>query len=57
MYDNVYRYGQEASSMVPPPPPPPSIQPAPIYNVNLIGGPHAHLPTHGQNQVFVNNVK
>ncbi|KAI8885435.1 RNA-binding domain-containing protein [Backusella circina FSU 941] len=59
IYDNVYRYGQEVGGggMVPPPPPPATaIQSAPIYNMNLIGGPQAHLPTHGQNQVFVNNL-
>ncbi|KAI9477790.1 MAG: hypothetical protein EXX96DRAFT_568234 [Benjaminiella poitrasii] len=59
---NMYRYkGAEANIPPPvlhhqhlPPPPPP---PLPIYaTMGLVGGPAANLPTHGHNQIFVNNV-
>lgn len=46
-HQNMYRYG--APESVPPPPP--------MYtSMSLVGGPAANLPTHGHNQIFVNNV-
>lgn len=47
-YQNVYRYG--GAEPVPPPPPPT------YTHMTLVGGPAANLPTHGHNQIFVNNV-
>lgn len=35
-----------------------NIPPPPMYNsMTLVGGPAANLPTHGHNQIFVNNVR
>ncbi|KAI9254953.1 hypothetical protein EDC94DRAFT_617883 [Helicostylum pulchrum] len=52
-YQNMYRYGVPETA--PPPahlPPPP-----PMYShMSLVGGPAANLPTHGHNQIFVNNL-
>lgn len=52
-YEPVFVHGgPEATNIAPPPPPPP-----PAYNhMGLVGGPAANLPTHGHNQIFVNNV-
>lgn len=51
-YQNMYRYGEAAAAAVVAPPPPP-----PMYSsISLVGGPAANLPTHGHNQIFVNNV-
>lgn len=55
-YQSAYRYGDAATTtaavVAPPPPPPP-----PMYSsMSLVGGPAAHLPSHGHNQIFVNNV-
>ncbi|KAI7902807.1 uncharacterized protein BX663DRAFT_510555 [Cokeromyces recurvatus] len=59
---NIYRYGglETANALPPPPlhhphlPPPP---PLPLYaTMGLVGGPAANLPTHGHNQIFVNNL-
>ncbi|CAO3615753.1 unnamed protein product [Mucor hiemalis] len=47
-YQNVYRYG--GAEPVPPPPPPT------YTHMTLVGGPAANLPTHGHNQIFVNNL-
>lgn len=47
-YQNTYRYGG-ADPLLPPPPPN-------YTHMTLVGGPAAHLPTHGHNQIFVNNV-
>ncbi|KAI8890573.1 RNA-binding domain-containing protein [Backusella circina FSU 941] len=41
-YANMYRYGQDAV--------------LPMYNMSLVGGPGAHLPSQGQHQIFVNNL-
>lgn len=48
-YQNMYRYGSETAA---PPPPPPM-----YTHMTLVGGPAANLPTHGHNQIFVNNVR
>jgi hypothetical protein len=52
----MYRYGASetttAAAVAPPPPPPPM-----YTHMTLVGGPAANLPTHGHNQIFVNNVK
>jgi hypothetical protein len=49
----MYRYGAPESA----PPPPHLPPPPPMYtNMSLVGGPAANLPTHGHNQIFVNNV-
>ncbi|KAL9551808.1 hypothetical protein MBANPS3_004079 [Mucor bainieri] len=67
-YQHGYRYGDAvapttaatpppaaAAVVAPPPPPPPP--PHPMYSpMSLVGGPVAHLPTHGHNQIFVNNL-
>lgn len=45
-YQNVHRFGE-------PVPPPPPVYPG----VSLVGGPAADLPTHGHNQIYVNNVR
>lgn len=51
-YQNMYRYGEAAA-----PPPPHLPPPPPMYtHMSLVGGPAANLPTHGHNQIFVNNV-
>ncbi|CEP18840.1 hypothetical protein [Parasitella parasitica] len=51
-YQNMYRYGETTAATTATPPPPP-----PIYSsVGLVGGPGASLPTHGHNQIFVNNL-
>ncbi|KAI7892236.1 uncharacterized protein EV154DRAFT_195564 [Mucor mucedo] len=53
-YQSVYRYGGPETIAPPPPhlPPPP-----PMYtHMSLVGGPAANLPTHGHNQIFVNNL-
>ncbi|KAF1801738.1 hypothetical protein V8B55DRAFT_1473564 [Mucor lusitanicus] len=55
-YQSAYRYGDAATTtaavVAPPPPPPP-----PMYSsMSLVGGPAAHLPSHGHNQIFVNNL-
>lgn len=47
-YQNAYRYG--GAEPLPPPPPPN------YTHMTLVGGPAANLPTHGHNQIFVNNV-
>ncbi|KAI8084020.1 uncharacterized protein B0P05DRAFT_535864 [Gilbertella persicaria] len=44
---HVYRYGETQAPMHLPPPPP-------VYS--FVGGPAANLPTHGHNQIFVNNL-
>ncbi|CEG81439.1 hypothetical protein RMATCC62417_15646 [Rhizopus microsporus] len=44
-YQNVHRFGE-------PVPPPPPVYPG----VSLVGGPAADLPTHGHNQIYVNNL-
>jgi hypothetical protein len=51
-HQSMYRYG------APEPAPPPShLPPPPMYtSMSLVGGPAANLPTHGHNQIFVNNV-
>lgn len=52
-HQNMYRYDPN----VPPPPHLPPPPPPPMYtNMTLVGGPAANLPTHGHNQIFVNNV-
>ena len=51
-YQNMYRYGEATAAAIIAPPPPP-----PMYSsISLVGGPAANLPTHGHNQIFVNNV-
>lgn len=53
-YQNVYRYGGPETA----PPPPHLPPPLPMYtHMSLVGGPAANLPTHGHNQIFVNNVR
>jgi hypothetical protein len=48
----MYRYGEATAAAIIAPPPPP-----PMYSsISLVGGPAANLPTHGHNQIFVNNV-
>lgn len=47
-YQNAYRYG--GAEPLPPPPPPN------YTHMTLVGGPAANLPTHGHNQIFVNNL-
>lgn len=53
-YQSMYRYGAETATPAPPhlPPPPPM-----YTHLTLVGGPAANLPTHGHNQIFVNNVR
>lgn len=54
-YQNMYRYG--VPEVAPPPPSSHLPPPPPIYtHMSLVGGPAANLPTHGHNQIFVNNV-
>ncbi|KAI8376776.1 hypothetical protein BD560DRAFT_62710 [Blakeslea trispora] len=49
-----------SSLLPPPPPPPPAVLPPLQSNVpplySFVGGPAANLPTHGHNQIFVNNL-
>ncbi|KAI8988503.1 hypothetical protein BDF20DRAFT_335808 [Mycotypha africana] len=64
VYQNVYRYGagdnSSTSPIIPPPPlshiPLPPPLPPPFNHIGLIGGPEANTPTHGQNQIYVNNL-
>jgi hypothetical protein len=54
-YQNIYKYGAPDAAVPPPPHMPP---PPPMYTqMSLVGGPAANLPTHGHNQIFVNNVR
>ncbi|KAL7309918.1 g-strand binding protein [Mucor circinelloides] len=60
LYHNAYRYGDTTTAaavaavvVAPPPPPPP---PTMYSSMSLVGGPAANLPTHGHNQIFVNNL-
>ncbi|KAI9267317.1 hypothetical protein BY458DRAFT_511933 [Sporodiniella umbellata] len=51
-HTEIYRY-----DTVPPPPPPPLPMPVPMYpSISLVGGIAAALPTHGHNQIYVNNL-
>ncbi|KAI8640652.1 hypothetical protein BD408DRAFT_444986 [Parasitella parasitica] len=52
-YQNLYRFEENTATAAATPPPPPP----PIYSsMSLVGGPAATLPTHGHNQIFVNNL-
>ncbi|KAI9359844.1 hypothetical protein BD770DRAFT_385635 [Pilaira anomala] len=54
-YQNMYRYG--VPEVAPPPPSSHLPPPPPMYtHMSLVGGPAANLPTHGHNQIFVNNL-
>ncbi|KAI8997020.1 hypothetical protein BDB01DRAFT_769543 [Pilobolus umbonatus] len=53
-YDNMYGYNQD---IMPPHQLQQSMSQIPVYShVSTVGGPAANLPTHGHNQIYVNNL-